>query len=38
MAAAMIKCGYFATPLAVPFHHISPRDLLLTVSSHVKVS
>ena len=24
-------------PLTVPFHHISPRDLLLMLSSHVQI-
>lgn len=31
-------CEYFAKPLTVPFHHISPRDLLLMLSSHVEIS
>jgi hypothetical protein len=30
-------CEYFAMPLTVPFHHISPRDLLLMLSSHVQI-
>jgi hypothetical protein len=28
---------YFPWPLVVPFHHISPRDLLLMLSSHVQI-
>jgi hypothetical protein len=28
---------YFPMPLTVPFHHISPRDLLLMLSSHVQI-
>jgi hypothetical protein len=31
-------CEYFAMPLTVPFHKISPRDLLLMLSSHVEIS
>lgn len=34
---ALRKCEYFKWPLTVPFHHISPRDLLLMLSSHVKI-
>lgn len=30
-------CEYFPMPLTVPFHHITPRDLLLILSSHVKI-
>lgn len=30
-------CDYFPWPLTVPFHHISPRDLLLILSSHVEI-
>lgn len=30
-------CEYFRTPLTVPFHKISPRDLLLMLSSHVQI-
>jgi hypothetical protein len=30
-------CEYFFMPLTVPFHHISPRDLLLILSSHVQI-
>jgi hypothetical protein len=30
-------CEYFPWPLTVPFHHISPRDLLLILSSHVQI-
>ena len=28
MTAALRACGYFRWPLTVPFHHISPRDLI----------
>lgn len=28
---------YFQWPLTIPFHHISPRDLLLVLSSHVEI-
>ena len=38
MTAALRHCGYFPNALAVPFHHISPRDLLLALSSHVRVT
>jgi hypothetical protein len=31
------RCEYFAMPLTVPFHHISPRDLFLLLSSHVQI-
>jgi hypothetical protein len=37
MTAALRKCEYFPMPLTVPFHHISPRDLMLTLSSHVQI-
>lgn len=37
MTAALRACGYFPMPLVVPFHHISPRDLLLILSSHVQI-
>jgi hypothetical protein len=30
-------CEYFPTPLTVPFHHVSPRDLFLMLSSHVEI-
>jgi hypothetical protein len=30
-------CEWFPMPLTVPFHHISPRDLLLVLSSHVEI-
>ncbi len=30
-------CEYFPMPLTVPFHHITPRDLLLILSSHVQI-
>jgi hypothetical protein len=31
------RCQWFPMPLTVPFHHISPRDLLLILSSHVQI-
>ena len=37
MTAALRACGYFPMPLVVPFHHISPRDLFLMLSSHVEI-
>jgi hypothetical protein len=37
MTAALRACGYFQMPLTVPFHHISPRDLMLMLSSHVQI-
>lgn len=37
MTAALRSCGYFPMPLTVPFHHISPRDLMLMLSSHVQI-
>lgn len=39
MAAALRAkgCEYFPWPLVVPFHHISPRDLLLILSTHVEI-
>lgn len=37
ITAALRSCGYFPMPLTVPFHHISPRDLLLILSSHVQI-
>lgn len=30
-------CEFFKWPLSVPFHHISPRDLFLILSSHVEI-
>jgi len=38
MTAALRACNYFPEPLTVPFHHISPRDLMLILSSHVLVN
>lgn len=38
MVAGLRAAGYFPMPLTVPFHHISPRDLLLVLSSHVEIS
>lgn len=37
MTAALRACNYFPMPLVVPFHHISPRDLFLILSSHVQI-
>lgn len=37
MTAALRNCGFFPMPLTVPFHHISPRDLFLVLSSHVQI-
>jgi hypothetical protein len=31
------KCGWFPAPLAVPAHLISPRDLLLMISSRIPI-
>jgi hypothetical protein len=30
-------CEYFQWPLVVPFHHVSPRDLLLILSGRVEI-
>jgi hypothetical protein len=37
-AAALVACGWFVTPLATEFNHITPRDLLLIVSGRVAVA
>jgi hypothetical protein len=37
MCAALRACGYFAWPMTVPFHHVSPRDLMLILSTHVEI-
>jgi hypothetical protein len=37
MTAALRACGYFPWPLTVPFHHISPRDLFLILSTHTQI-
>ena len=37
MTAALRACDFFPDPLTVPFHHISPRDLFLILSSHVQI-
>jgi hypothetical protein len=37
MAAALRAANYFPWPMTVPFHHISPRDLLLILSTHVEI-
>ena len=36
-AAALVHCGWFSSPLATEFNHITPRDLLLIISGRVKV-
>jgi hypothetical protein len=38
MVAGLREAGVFQWPLTVPFHHITPRDLMLMLSSHVEVS
>jgi hypothetical protein len=37
MTAGLRACGYFPWPLTVPFHHISPRDLFLILSTHIQI-
>lgn len=40
VTAAAIRtkgCELFPSPMTVPFHHISPRDLLLILSTHVEI-
>lgn len=37
-AAALVHCGWFASPLATEFNHITPRDLLLIVSGRVAIA
>lgn len=37
MTAGLRACGFFPMPLTVPFHHITPRDLFLILSSHVQI-
>lgn len=37
-AAALVACGWFASPLATEFNHITPRDLLLIVSGRVAIT
>jgi hypothetical protein len=37
-AAALVACGWFASPLATEFNHITPRDLLLIVSGRVALT
>lgn len=36
-AAALSKCGWFATELATEFNHVTPRDLLLILSGRISV-
>ena len=38
MTLALRKCGFLPWPLAVPAHLISPRDLLLTLSSQIEIN
>jgi len=37
MSAALRASGYFQWPMTVPYHHISPRDLMLILSTHVEI-
>jgi hypothetical protein len=37
MVWGLRACNYFLMPLTVPYHHISPRDLFLILSSHVQI-
>jgi hypothetical protein len=37
-AAALVHCGFFATPLATEFNHITPRDLLLIISGRIAIT
>lgn len=37
MFEALRACGFFLWPATVPFHHISPRDLLLILSTHIEI-
>jgi len=37
MTGALREAKIFPWPLTVPFHHISPRDLMLMLSSHVEI-
>lgn len=37
MTYGLRKADYFPKPLTVPFHHVSPRDLLLMLSTHVEI-
>jgi hypothetical protein len=30
-------CDYFKWPTTVPFHHITPRDLMMILSTHVEI-
>lgn len=36
-AAALLNCGWFASPLATELNHITPRDLFLIVSGRVNI-
>jgi hypothetical protein len=37
MTDALRKCGWLQWPVTVPFHRISPRDLLFALSTHVEI-
>lgn len=37
MTLALRAADYFKMPLTVPAHHITPRDLMLILSSHVQI-
>lgn len=37
MTAGLRACSYFPAPLTVPFHHISPRDLFLILSTRTQI-
>lgn len=37
-AAALVACGWFSTPLATEFNHITPRDLLLILSGRIAIT
>jgi hypothetical protein len=37
VAAALVACRWFASPLATEFNHITPRDLLLIISGRVNI-
>ena len=38
IAAALVACGWFPTPLAADFAKITPRDMLLIVSGRVNLT
>lgn len=37
MALGLRQCGWFANPLGIPAHQISPRDLLLIIAGRIAV-